>query len=545
MRFELLRRYLIGEDLQGSERMLESLQAGRLDTTGRWRLALLRSEFNAISGQFKQALDGIEQAGSSLPSPMLAPELRLSHAHTLIAMGAPRSALQRLSSSEPGARTQTYRNLLWKAHTSIPLASAELNEGNSTDNYQASESLQLLVRSLMNASTLADQKRILLDLEPQALGPLFDGQLPSPLRLIENSRADPIRVALLLPLSGSLSPVGNAFLEGFISAWYAAGSDSDVNFLVYDADDLSLDSDYARFANNLIGDRVQLVVGPISRAKIARVQGALPAEMGWIALNRLEGGNPLTPGQFVMELSTEEELRNLAWRIQSQQANRVLVYYQSSGWSNRALSTLEDEFGEHRFIGKVRLSTAAAVTEEVGLSLLVDRSEARIRAVDRILHGAVETQARRRQDLDAVVALVDGDLSSALQPALRYHGAGDVPLFGTSRILRGLRASDYVNFEGARLFELPWNLRQSAQKARIETQFGTVPPAVENFRAIGLDCFRLVDRFHLIRESQQAAWFDSMQGAAGLLRVAGNRIDRDLVWSEIRSGSVRALAAEN
>ena len=544
LRLVILRRYLLGEDLRGAERMLASLNARGLDAIPHWHLGLLTSEWMAISGQFSEALQGIARARDALPSPELAPELQLSHAHSLIVMGEAQDAMRLLLAIGTDARTQAFRDLLWKALTSAPPVSIETPVDISAEHVASLERVRPVVQSLLSAPTLAAQQRLLQDLDPSALGPLFDGQLPSTLKLIKGWRAGPLRVALLLPLSGPLSPVGDAFLEGFVAAWYAAGADSQVSFLLYDTNELHSDSDYSRFTSKLIGDRVELVVGPVSRAKLASVQRALPAEVGWIALNQLEEHQHLAGGQFVMELSTEEELRDLAWQIRSQGAERVLVFHQSSGWSDRALSTLEEELGEDKFIGKVRLSRPATVTEEVGLSLLIDRSEARIRAIERLLLGDVETHARRREDVDAVVSLVDGDLSTALQPALRYHGAGKVPLYGTSRMLRGLRATDYVNFEGARFFELPWNLADSVLRNRIDTQFGTASPASENFRAIGLDCFRLADRFNLVRETQQAALIDSLQGVAGLLRVSGNRIHRDLVWSQVRSGGIHALSAK-
>ena len=544
LRLIILRRYLLGEDLRGAERMLASLNTRRLDANSHWRLGLLTSEWMAISGQVSEALKGIGHAHDSLPAPELAPELQLSHAHSLLVMGQARESMRLLLAIRTDARSQAFRNLLWKALTSTPPGSFETPVGAGTEHVASLERVRHIVQSMLSAPTLAAQQRLLQGLDPSALGALFDAQMPSTLKLIKGWRAGPLRVALLLPLSGPLSSVGNAFLEGFVTAWYTAGADSQVSFLLYDANELNSDSDYSRFGSKLIGDRIELVVGPVSRAKLVPVQRALPAEVGWIALNQLEAHQRLAGGQFVMELSTEEELRDLAWQIRSQGAERVLVFHQSSGWSDRALSTLEEELGEDKFIGKVELSRPAEVTEEVGLSLLIDRSEARIRAIERLLHGDVETSARRREDVDAVVSLVDGDLSTALQPALRYHGAGKVPLYGTSRMLRSLRATDYVNFEGARFFELPWNLTDSVLRSRLDSQFGTVSPAVENFRAIGLDCFRLADRFDLVRETQRAARIDSLQGVAGLLRVSGNRVHRGLVWSQVRSGGIHPLSAK-
>ena len=108
--------------------------------------------------------------------------------------------------------------------------------------------------------------------------------------------------------------------------------------------------------------------------------------------------------------------------------------------------------------------------------------------------------------------------------------------------MRDVRESDHHVFEGARLSELPWNLNLSALKRQLRAEFGQASPTIETFRAVGVDCFRLADRFHLLREVQQQSLFDALYGATGLLRVSSNQISRELVWSEVRSGSIAALA---
>lgn len=540
-RLRLLRRYLIAEDLVSGKRILDSIDNRWLDATGRWRLRLLSREFRAFNGE--ETRGDFAELVRSLPSAELETELTFSRLHTDIAMGRSSHVVDALVPLNKAYSSQIWRELLWKALTRHSSSFHQQAASHAQAGITQAQALLEFTHSLLSATTLSAQQRILESSAQSLIARSFAGGLPASLQLIQNWDQLPTRVGLVLPLSGPLSAVGDAFLQGFATAWFAAAGDSQVSFKLYDSERLVSELDYAQFAGDLVGDRIALLVGPISRAKLAPVRRVLPRDTGWIALNQFDESEGLGDGRFVMELSTEEEVRDLVRKIRSRQSDRILVYYQSSGWSRRALDTLEQELGSDKLIGKVALLTAAKVTEDVGLSLLVDRSEARIRTIGRLLQGEVDSRARRRQDLDAVVSLVDGDLSAALQPALRYHGAARIPLFGTSRMMRGLRPSDYANFEGARFFDSPWNLVDSPLRRRIHSQFGKASPAVENFRAIGLDCFRLAERFGLLREMQQGAWIDTLQGASGLLWISGSRVHRSLVWTQVNFGLVEPVPA--
>ncbi len=544
LRLSALSGYLMGGDLPAAARLESELSASRLSAAQRWRFELLRAERLALEGSFDEALQKVSDARVSASSPEQAHHLLLSHAQVLISMRRGHKAQQLLLGQSPERRDQVWRDVFWKALIFAPTWHGNKDQVAVSEIRAEDEShrWRQLSAELLTAPNLKEQQRRLRRALRRASGSIAPHNLPRTLQLITEASISPIRVGLVLPLSGQLRALGNAFLDGFVSAWFASASDTQVRFTVHDANLLNSDADYARLASELIGERVQVVVGPVSRSKLDRFHAVLPREFGWIALNPVENTDFLRDGQFMLQLSTEDEIKSLARRIRAQGASRILTYHSQSGWSRRALDTLRDTLGLETLMGSVQLGGTAAVTEEVGLSLLVDGSQARIRGIERLLHGSVDTEARRRQDIDAIVALVDGKLSAALAPALRYHDAGDVPLYGTSRMLWEVRQSDRHTFEGARFLDLPWNLNNTEIKQQLLNEFGQAPPMMDTFRAVGVDCFRLVDRFYLLRSLQQSSLFDALQGSGGLLSISGNQIARQLVWSQVRSGDVVAVS---
>ena len=447
--------------------------------------------------------------------------LNASHAQWLIEQGQGAEALQALESIADNARDQDWLDLYWSALLLTPKGKA-----------------------LTSADTLAAQKRLLTAAFSDESRVFDEARMPQSVRAIFRAPEAEMRVALVLPLDGPLEAFGNAFLEGFTTAWYANAEDTSVHFTLYDADTLREAADFSRLASELVADRIDLVIGPVSRSKLPLMRRALPRDLGWIALNRLADASTLNEGQFAFELSTEDEVHALAQRIRAEHEGRVLAYFSTASWSRRAADTLQTVLGDERLIGRVALSDAAKVPEEVGLSLLVDGSEARIRAIRRLLQGDVETRTRRRQDVDAVVMLIDGNLAQTVVPALRFHDAGDVQMFATARMIREVPEDEYGILEGTAFFDLPWNLSESELKRQARSEFGDAAPLTETFRAIGVDCFRLADRFNVLRLIQREGLSDVLQGASGTLTASGTTIGRQLVWSQVRSGGIEAVGAE-
>ena len=517
-----LRRNLLAEDLRAAAQRLSEIDESDLDRGEKQQLQLLRAEYLALRGEYADAETALRPAKTSLP----ASSLHRSRAHLRIAQGRGLEAMGMLEQMTDAERDQDWHDLYWKALLATP----------APEDKRA----QLMAR-ISAADTFAAQQRILRDAltDPQALAE--EETLPRSLRALLAMPGAAIRIGLVLPLDGPLEAFGSAFLEGFVTAWFASSEDTGVRFTLYDASELNADADYSRLATELIRDRIELVIGPVSRSRLLSMQRILPREVGWIALNLLENPDALREGQFMFELSTEGEVEALARRIRAGHWPRVLTYHSRSGWSQRAADALQAVLDEQGLIGSVELGDAAAVTEEVGLSLLIDGSQARIRNVSRLLQGAVDTETRRRQDLDAIVMLVDGNLASAVAPALRFHDAGDVQRFATSRMIREMPASEYGVLEGTAFFDLPWNLSESDLKRQLHTHFGEVTPVIETFRAIGVDCFRLADRFNFLRLVQQENLLDVLAGASGTLRTSGTHIKRQLVWSQVRSGAIEAV----
>ena len=79
------------------------------------------------------------------------------------------------------------------------------------------------------------------------------------------------------------------------------------------------------------------------------------------------------------------------------------------------------------------------ITESVGTAMHVAGSQSRRDELARLLGEELEFLPRAREDVDAVVALIDNTEANALVPALRFHFASDLPVYASSQTTRAVR----------------------------------------------------------------------------------------------------------
>jgi outer membrane PBP1 activator LpoA protein len=136
-------------------------------------------------------------------------------------------------------------------------------------------------------------------------------------------------------------------------------------------------------------------------------------------------------------------------------------------------------------------------------------------------------------------------------PALAYHFAGDLPIYGTSTLVQGAAGVGLRELEGARVTELPWRVypdpvRDAVDAARSENAArsgNSARPAsaspLDSLYALGSDAYRIVDR---ITSGGGRASSMRLLGATGVLTLGTDgAFRREPVWAVVRNGALAAL----
>ena len=134
-----------------------------------------------------------------------------------------------------------------------------------------------------------------------------------------------------------------------------------------------------------------------------------------------------------------------------------LVIMPDSAWGNRMQDAFTTAWGS--LGGDVRaltiLSDEATDNETVATSLATLQSESRIKAVEKAFDAPVDSQARRRTDLDSVALLAPTpQMAREIRPLLRFHYAGKLPVYAPSTIYQADSGITNRDLNGIR-FVLP------------------------------------------------------------------------------------------
>jgi uncharacterized protein len=358
--------------------------------------------------------------------------------------------------------------------------------------------------------------------------------VPTMLRGVEVPSVGPRRFALLLPSSGPLADAGHAVRDGFMAAFYYAGSNAIAR--VYDSNSGTMTELYAR----AVQEGAQVVVGPLDKAKVVEMNAVAIRTVPVLALNYLPDGTPPSAGLLQFGLAIEDDARAIARRVYADGQLRVVVLESDADWAHRAGRAFTEQFTAS---GGVVVTDAIAedartITDVVGSSLLVDASTARLDALSATLGTKPEFLPRRRNDVDAIVAFVGPGQARALNPALAFHFATDLPVYATAQAAGTSTGAELADLNGFRLTELPWQVYPSSLRAGVDAAFGLVGSALAPLYALGVDAYRVADRAELLTSVAGGGLF----GETGQLQVRnGGSLLREPAWAVVSSGQLVAL----
>ena len=308
----------------------------------------------------------------------------------------------------------------------------------------------------------------------------------------------PMKVGLLLPLSGGQAAAAAAVRDGFLTGYYGeTRRKPEVHF--YDTA-AGANAAYAR----AIADGNDFVVGPLARDEVDAVFADDTPQVPLLALNR--GDRTPPAGSAGFSLSPEDEGISLAQYLIERGAKRVLIVSGGDDAQRRSASAAKAQLE--------RRGVQVAGNVGVGTDF-----------------------APLAQGVDAVLLAVKGPQARALMPQLALAGVAASMRVATSQITSGTgKASDDLVLDGIVYPTETWDARnvpglpsQASAAARLDTAKG---PAARLF-AFGYDAWLLTAYLERLALSANA----DIPGATGRLSLDGfGNVLRQPSWSRYSGG---------
>ena len=547
-------------DISIIKAMLRKLPPGTLSSAQEARVDLLRAQIALRYGGIERVPVLVRKVELPRLSNAFAAEALRSRADIYAAegdmMGAVRERLSlALLLSDREAIAQN-RLAIWDALTRVDeeVLLAELELPNISKRFAGWISLVLIIREYQsNEQELATQKQLWAERYPGHPGREVSA-------LIHPEQQDIFirsfkHVGLILPLSGPFAEVSQAIRDGFTMAWFGHGPVHKIRVSVFD----STDHDIRTLISGAYVQGVDLIVGPLEKENVRRVQywaecplpvlalnrSALPIEQA-IELHALSDVHSTQP-LYQFALDPEGEAVQVAERAWEQGLKRVAVLAPESDWGDRVAQAFTEKW--HRLGGMVISSeTYPDVVQEMSASikalLNIDASEARRRQL-RAVVGAdrVKHESRRRQDIDFVFMAAFAESARSLKPLLDFFRASDLPVYATSHVFTGV-VDTLADEDIERVFfpSMPWILAEDERIKNLRDQITVARPQVSSllspFYAFGFDAFLLIPKLGQHNDSSE----EVLDGLTGRLMSDANRtFKRQLLWARIRKGVPKLL----
>ena len=325
----------------------------------------------------------------------------------------------------------------------------------------------------------------------------------------------PRKLAVLLPLSGTLATAASPVRDGLLAGYYGEHRQRpELHFYDTAGTPAGAQSAYQK----AVSDGADYVLGPLGRDEVGALfrEAQLPVPM--LALNRGAGAPPAGNASFA--LAPEDDGAAAADYLLSRNARRVLVL--SGGDDNMRRSV--NAFREHL------LSRGGSVVETLSVA-------------DKPVDSSLALQAAMQKDggVHAVFMALKSGQARALSAQLASNGLGDKPRVATSQLLSGTGKPEQDKLlDGIAFPSEAWSVQgvnglPSAESTGLQLPTARGPAA--KLFAFGYDAWLLTA--YLERLSRDP---HGLAGATGALHVdsAGN-IVRVPTWSTFSEGQIVAL----
>ncbi len=331
----------------------------------------------------------------------------------------------------------------------------------------------------------------------------------------------PNQIALLLPLSGRSEAFGVAVRDGFIAAYMQQDAATRPRLKLYDVAAESAGAAY----NRAIADGAGFVVGPLTKDDVAAVAPLSAGHAPVLALNFLGDAVSTSKNFYQFSLYPEDEARMVARRVVADGRREGVAILPSGELGNRVAAAFTDEL---KSLGGTLLDSGRYDSSQVDFAEVIKQ----------VLQVKVVKGEPTSHRADAAFVFVVGSAGTArlIIPQLKFHFAGDVPVYSTSDSFEP-DATANSDIDGLYFPDMPWMIANDPVTAQIRDGVRAAWPAQtarrDRFYAFGFDAYRLVP---VLRASSAAA-LSPISGMTGKLHIdEHNRVRRDLDWAQIKSG---------
>lgn len=333
----------------------------------------------------------------------------------------------------------------------------------------------------------------------------------------------PVKLAVLLPLTGSLATAARPVRDGLLAGYYGEQRRRP-ELVFYDTGGTAggAGAAYAR----AVGEGADQVLGPLGRDEIDAVYRGVQASAPVIALNRSDTVPPPNSASFA--LAPEDDGIAAADFLLARGAKRVLVLVGDGDSARRSVSAFRERVQ----------AQGGSVAQALPVHDEVDADD-----VDIDLTPQLRAAAQAEGGIDAVFLALRGPEARALAPQLSAAGLSAKPRAATSQLTSGTGEPDEDRvLDGIAYPTDAWSVSGARGLPPASSVGATLPTArgaAARLFAFGYDAWQLTAYLERLALDADAR----IDGATGVLRIGSDgNVVRTPAWSTFSNGIAVPLA---
>jgi outer membrane PBP1 activator LpoA protein len=346
----------------------------------------------------------------------------------------------------------------------------------------------------------------------------------------------PGKVAVLLPQSGRLQAAGDAIRDGVMSAYLNTPGGAEILFFTTGDDEQSAIAAYF----NALDAGADLIIGPLRKESVEAMLNLAGMSTPLLALNDLPEGFTAPPGLAgqvsAISLSQDNEARAIARHAADSGLMNAMLLAPEDAWGERMAYAIESDFlqDDRQILAAARyLPAQNDHSSDLERLLKIDESKARKQQLQNTLQMTLEFEPVRRQDIDVIFLAANSSQARLIRPQLKFHDAGDIPVYATARIYSGQpNPSRNQDLNGMRFPATPWQLAHP-RKNDIPALASIRQGSLANLFALGQDAWNLLPWLELMKKDPDFVF----PGQSGYYQAANSdSLKREPAWAEFSRG---------
>lgn len=344
----------------------------------------------------------------------------------------------------------------------------------------------------------------------------------------------PSQVAVLLPTEGGLASASRAIRDGILSAYLEQPGDTTIRFYSSGKNSESAINAYLQAR----AEGATQIIGPLRIISTRALANLAEIDVPVLLLNDgpADRASPESAGYVSsLSLSQSKEAEMIALSALSLKQNRAIVMVPENAWGariERAFTKAFEEGGGNisataRFLSD--LSDHSYMLTEI---LKINESKKRKADLQSRLGINLSFEPIRRDDFDFLFMAANPSEGRELRPLLKFHSAGDVPVYAMSRVYSGKVEPESDQDLNGLIFPITqWQLQTVEQTMPdLESLRGG---AYGNLYALGRDAWYLTPWLPLMQKDPDLAF----SGNIGSLRLqADGTLFRVPAWAQFTAG---------